>query len=215
MKIKNLILLACVLNMPIQQALAESAKGFVPASAARSNVATPNKAPTISNGRTVKGPVSIAGPGSSPSSGTVQKPTVAGGVNAVVNPMLKPNLIITKIGPRDEICSDACSSTLKKMGLGRSCSPIRIYIKNIGSADAGAFDVRFSYQHWEGYKNNLGDRVSGLARGRTTYVELHGEDHPAGVGIYKLNEPVTAQVDSNNAVPESNENDNKKTVYLR
>ena len=149
MKIKNLILLACVLNMPIQSALAETAKGFVPASATKSNAATPGKVPTVSNGRSVKGPVSIAGPGSSPSSGALQKPAVAGGVNAVVNPMLKPNLIITSVGSRDEICSDACSSTLKKMGLGKPCSPIIVTVKNIGSANAGTFGVNLSYPHWE------------------------------------------------------------------
>ncbi len=207
MKIKNLVFLSCVLSMPMQQALAESAKGFVPASASKSKVATPQKAPAISNGRTLRGPVSIAGPGSRPSS-SVLKPTVAGGVNAVVSPMLKPNLVIHSVGLSDEICSDTCAPTLRELGLGRPCSPIRIYIKNTGTADAGSFKIHLRYSPYGG-SMDIYAPVSGLARGQGKYVVLNS------VKTYKLNKPFTVRVDINNTVNESNENDNQKTVYFR
>ena len=144
--------------------------------------------------------------------GAFQKPKVAGGVNAVVNPMLKPNLIITSVGPRDEICSDTCGLTLKEIGLGKPCSPVRIYIKNTGTANVGNFEVTLRYTPWDGSISSITRPIAGLARGQSKYVELNNH---LSVKAYKLNKPFNVEVDSGHIVNESNENDNKKTVYFR
>ena len=217
MKIKNLILLACVLNMPMQSALSETAKGFVPASATKSNVARPGKVPTVSNGRSVKGPVSIAGPGSSPSSGALQKPAVAGGVNAVVNPMLKPNLIISSIGLNNETCAEICPQVLRDLRINMPCSPVSVVIKNIGRADiTEEFSIKLSYTNTQGMTINKTQVVNGLGAGRVGVAVFDDNAIQNNVvAWYKIDRPFIAVVDTYNRVNESNEADNTKQIYLR